>query len=130
VGERRQRSRRCGSYTSGPANGDPGGPYTETLTSPYGATKVRFQFESDGAWSDEDGLWDTVGGVNLDDLSTDGGAVEDFEGEVCGAQQSTDGKWWRRSRPHTASMQGSSTIDLRSGGSVLQTKLVSLGILR
>jgi len=80
-------------YTSGPANGDPGGPSTETLTSPYGATKVRFQFESDGAWSDEDGLWDTIGGVNLDDLSINGGAVEDFEGEACGALQSSDGTW-------------------------------------
>ncbi len=25
----------------------------------YGPTKVRFHFASDGAWSDEDGLWDT-----------------------------------------------------------------------
>jgi len=71
-----------------------GGPLTETLTSPYGATKVRFRFASDGAWSDEDGLWPTAeGAVKIDDISLGGGPVEDWEGEACGAQQSTDGKW-------------------------------------
>jgi hypothetical protein len=71
-----------------------GGPQPETSTSSFGATKVRFHFVSDGAWSDQDGLWDTPeGAVTLDDLSLDGGAVENFEGEVCGAFQSTDGKW-------------------------------------
>ena len=82
-----------GEYTSGPANGDPGGPATETSTSTFGATKMRFHFTADGAWSDEDGLWDTVGAVMLDDLAMNGGPVEDFEGETCRATQSTDAKW-------------------------------------
>lgn len=49
--------------------------------------RLRIRFESDGAWSDEDGLWDTDGAIQVDDISiswTDGGVaqqvVEDFEG--------------------------------------------------
>jgi hypothetical protein len=82
------------------ANGDTGGfegsggPVTETLTSPYGATKARFHFVSDRAWSDEDGLWPTAeGAVKIDDISLDGAPAEDWEGEACNAQQSADGKW-------------------------------------
>jgi len=83
-----------GEYTSGPANGDPGGPQTETSTAPIQPSpQMRFHFQADGAWSDEDGLWDTIGAVNLDDLSISGGPIEDFEGEACGALQSSDSKW-------------------------------------
>jgi hypothetical protein len=71
-----------------------GGPLTETLTSPYGPTKVRFHFVSDGAIDDEDGNGATAeGAVKLDDLRLDAGSVEDWEGESCLAQQSNDGKW-------------------------------------
>jgi hypothetical protein len=71
-----------------------GGPQTETSISPFGPTKVRFRFFSDGAWDDEDGRWDTAeGAIKVDDLSLDGGPVEDWEDEACGAQQSSDGKW-------------------------------------
>ncbi len=71
-----------------------GGPQTDTSTSAFGPTRVRFRFSSDGAYSDEDGLWPTgEGAVKLDDLSLDGGPVEDWEDEDCNAQQSTDGTW-------------------------------------
>jgi hypothetical protein len=71
-----------------------GGPLTETLTSPYGATKVRFSFVSDPVWSDQDGLWPTAeGAVKIDDISLGSGPVEGWEDEACNAQQSTDGKW-------------------------------------
>jgi hypothetical protein len=70
-----------------------GGPLTETKASPYGATRVRFHVTSDGAWCDEDGLWDTVqGAVTIDDIVF-GGSTENWEGEACGAFQSADGKW-------------------------------------
>jgi hypothetical protein len=70
-----------------------GVPQTETLASPYGSTKVRFHTKSDGAWCDEDGLWDTPqGAATVDDLVF-GGGTENWEGEACLAFQSTDGKW-------------------------------------
>ena len=80
-------------------NGDLGfytgtGSLSESVTSPYGSTKVRIHFVSDGAWSDEDGLAPTVeGAVKIDDLSIDGGPIEDWEDEACGALQSSDGTW-------------------------------------
>ena len=47
---------------------------------------LRIRFNSDGAWSDEDGLWDTNGAVQVDDIVvTVGGVVvdsEDFEDQV------------------------------------------------
>ncbi len=61
-----------------------------------GSVNVRWHFTSDGAWSDEDGLWDTDGALILDDLSvsvTSGGSglpVEDFEAEAVGATSSSD----------------------------------------
>ena len=75
-----------------------GGPLTDASSAASagvtGPTKVRFHVVSDGAWSDQDGLWDTVeGAVKLDDISLDGGAAENWEGEACGASQSTDGVW-------------------------------------
>ena len=77
----------AGSYTGN-------GSRVENLASPYGSTRVRFHFVSDGAWSDEDGMWPTAqGAVKVDMLSTNGGAAEDWENEACNATQSTDGKW-------------------------------------
>jgi hypothetical protein len=71
-----------------------GGPQTDSSNSPFGATRVRIHFFSDGAWSDEDGSYLTAqGAVKLDNLSLDGGPVEDWEDEACGAQQSSDGMW-------------------------------------
>ena len=60
-----------------------------------GSLRVRFNFTSDGAWSDQDGLWNTDGGVVIDELGiTDVGgdvlAVEDFEGESVGDTDATD----------------------------------------
>ena len=43
-------------------------------------TKLRFRFTSDGAWSDEDGLYDTNGACIIDSISlSDMGAFSDFE---------------------------------------------------
>ncbi len=60
-----------------------------------GPTRVRFHFRSDGAYSDEDGVWDSTlpGAVIVDNLSLDGGPIEDWEGEACGEQESDDNRW-------------------------------------
>ncbi len=60
-----------------------------------GAIKIRFHFASDGAWSDEDGLWNTDGAIVIDDLSVTSNLgvqvpLEDFEGEALGAHESDD----------------------------------------
>jgi hypothetical protein len=69
------------------------------LADPHsGTAKFRFKFGSDGAWSDQDGLWDTsTGAFILDDLgiTTDPAATvvlanEDFELEAVGANDATD----------------------------------------
>jgi len=64
-----------------------GGAYNIGTTGPV---KVRLHFEADGAWSDEDGLWNTNGAVVVDNLGAEGLAVEDFEGEAVNATQSND----------------------------------------
>ncbi|MFA4948912.1 MAG: T9SS type A sorting domain-containing protein, partial [Candidatus Krumholzibacteriia bacterium] len=44
------------------------------------ATKFRFRFVSDGAWSDEDGLWNTDGGCIVDSIRvSDSGGYSNFE---------------------------------------------------
>jgi hypothetical protein len=62
-----------------------------------GAVRFRFRFTSDGAWSDEDGLYPTDGAVVLDDLVvSDGSGVvdsQDFEAEAVGAIATADGNW-------------------------------------
>ncbi len=64
------------------------------------ATKLRFHFIADGAWSDSDGLYDTDGAVILDELLvTDAvGEInnETWENEALDARQSTDGFWTSR----------------------------------
>ncbi len=71
------------------------GPTTlvETFTrGGLGSVKLRFRFESDGAWSDEDGLWPTDGAILLDSISVTTWAsgvqtssnFEDFEGAADG----------------------------------------------
>jgi hypothetical protein len=83
-------SARPGYYDGGPAA------FSEVVSagSPGAANvQVRFRFNADGAWSDEDGLWPTDGAVIVDDLSIQtysGGAAgfnntEDFEGAAEGA---------------------------------------------
>jgi hypothetical protein len=56
------------------------------------ATKFRFRFVSDGAWSDEDGLWNTDGACVVDSIrvSDTGGYsnFEDFESAPVGAGRS------------------------------------------
>jgi hypothetical protein len=60
--------------------------------------RFRFHFTSDGAWSDQDGLWNTDGGVIIDSLTVVDGvgganvliATEDFEGEAIGATSAND----------------------------------------
>lgn len=62
-----------------------------------GTVKFRFRLASDGAWSNEDGLWTTDGAIFLDSMTVtdDGGLVDfqDFESEPVGALASNDGDW-------------------------------------
>jgi hypothetical protein len=90
-------------WVADPAAGGGAGKYTgsgsrtENLASPYGATKVRFHFESDGAWSDQDGLWPTVqGAMTVDNVAINGGVAETFEGAACGATNAGD---WVATKP-------------------------------
>ncbi len=71
-----------------------------TVNSPGASSvRVRFAFISDGAWSDEDGLWDTDGAILIDDIvvsTWSGGSaafsnVEDFESAPVGGH--TAGIW-------------------------------------
>jgi hypothetical protein len=83
-----------------------------------GQLRFRFKFLSDGAWSDEDGLWATDGAVIVDSLSVSDQngvvlAVEDFEGESVGDTQA-DG-WEACNEPG----YGDSAA-LLLGGSVVQ----------
>ncbi len=63
-----------------------GGPVFESIDIDLtGQFMLRFHFVSDGAWSDEDGMWDTDGAVILDSITVSDGsgiiiATENFEG--------------------------------------------------
>lgn len=78
-----------------------GGALPDTITVPAadhnGTFKVRFRFESDGIWSDEDGVYNSDGPVVIDDIVvTDGTGVvdtQDFEAEAPGAHLTADGRW-------------------------------------
>ncbi|UCH83645.1 MAG: hypothetical protein JSW50_14515, partial [Candidatus Latescibacterota bacterium] len=80
-----------------------GGPLAESfvINPPNYTTKLRFYFVSDGALSDEDGLWPTdEGAFKVDDITVScpdiGGEFvffENWEDESCGARQSDDGVW-------------------------------------
>ena len=54
------------------------------------ATKLRYHFVADGAWSDQDGLWDTDGAFIVDSITViDAGGIidyEDFESYASGAK--------------------------------------------
>jgi hypothetical protein len=68
-----------------------------------GTVKVRFRFRSDGAWSDQDGLWNTDGGVIIDSISISDttGVLDyhDFEMEAVGETSTWDGDWTAQVRP-------------------------------
>jgi hypothetical protein len=77
-----------------------------TVNSPGASNvRVRFVFVSDGAWSDEDGLWDTDGAILVDDIVVNtwssGTAafsdVEDFESAPAGGH--TAGIWTGKAPP-------------------------------
>ena len=61
-------------------------------------TKFRIRFTSDGAWSDQDGLWNTDGACIIDSITVSDGTglvdYEDFESWSVGAKQKT-GSFWR-----------------------------------
>ncbi len=78
-----------------------------------GPVKFRFHFTSDGAWSDEDGLWPTNGAVHIDSLKLEGLPLEDFEDELVGATSSND--WEACNTPGFGN-----AASLMLGGSVLQ----------
>jgi len=73
---------------------------SHTLLLPQVATKLRFNFIADGAWADDDGLWDTDGAAIIDELLiTDAMGVvnsENWEGEALDAKQASDGFWKAR----------------------------------
>ena len=92
------------------------GQLTESVgfRSTTGDVQVRFEFTSDGAWSDEDGLWPTDGAALIDSITMiwfnevppgSGNWVvsetyyEDFEGEAPGDHVTTDGVWTGEKRP-------------------------------
>jgi hypothetical protein len=62
-----------------------------------GSVKLRFLFDSDPIYSDEDNQYDTEGAVVIDNISvSDAGGVvdfQDFEAELTGALQTADGDW-------------------------------------
>ncbi len=111
-----------------------GGPLPESFViAPAGAqTKLRFRFESDGAWSDEDGLSPSnEGALKLDDITvacSDAGGgfnfFEDFEDETCGQTHSNDLVWQATVQPGFGTY-----FALHSGTGVLQedpcTRLIS-----
>ncbi|HEU4365260.1 MAG TPA: FlgD immunoglobulin-like domain containing protein [Candidatus Krumholzibacteria bacterium] len=78
-----------------------------------GPVKFRFHFVSDGAWSDEDGLWNTNGALHIDSLALEGLPLEDFEDEVVGATVAND---WESCTPPGYGV----TASLELGGTVLQ----------
>jgi len=51
-----------------------------TIVSGQAATKLRFHFTSDAAWSDQDGLWDSDGAAIIDEITvSDASGVLDYE---------------------------------------------------
>ncbi|NIM18927.1 MAG: T9SS type A sorting domain-containing protein [Candidatus Latescibacteria bacterium] len=71
----------------------------DTIPSGHGgAVKIRFYFESDIGWSDQDGNWDTDGACIFDSVTVRAEVAgvydfEDFEDESPGDIVTTDGDW-------------------------------------
>ncbi len=84
-----------------------------------GSLAVRFQFQSDIGWSDEDGLWASNGAAIIDDLSiVDATGTIDhqsFEAEAVGATATADGHWTAVAVPGVGNFAG-----LVQGTEVLQ----------
>ena len=85
-----------------------------------GSLRIRFGFGSDGAFSDEDGLWPTEGALVLDSLTvTDATGIilptETFESEALGASATLSGNWAECNPPGYGDFAG-----LFSGAAVLQ----------
>jgi len=82
-----------------PAGGISEGPFCVNGASGVNNIRVRFRFNSNGTWSDEDGLWPSDGAVMVDDISLeiwDGGVsnglvFENFESATVGSN--TAGIW-------------------------------------
>jgi hypothetical protein len=59
--------------------------------------RLRFRVATDGAWSDEDGLFLSSGAIVVDNVTVRIGVnvlnFEDFECEAQGAQITLSGKW-------------------------------------
>lgn len=80
---------------------DDAGEFTAVFTVPAdsldGTVTLGFQFVSDGAWSDEDGLYNSDGAVIIDSLvvSDMSGVIDyqDFESEAPGDLVTADGDW-------------------------------------
>lgn len=85
------------SYTGGPT-----GPVVSSNTInggllPNGQVRLRFRFESDGGYSDEDGFYNSVGAIVIDNLTVSDGSglinSQDFESEMVGETGTADGTW-------------------------------------
>ncbi len=87
-----------------------GGSYNVGGTGPV---KVRLHFFSDGAWSDQDGSFNSNGAVHVDNLQAEGLPVENFESESVGATSADD--WESCTPPGYGSFAG-----LEPGAYVLQ----------
>jgi hypothetical protein len=73
-------------------------PRSDTIPAGHGgAVKIRFRFLSDGAWSDQDGLYETDGALIVDSLTIHTPTIlydfEDFEDESPDDLATTDGDW-------------------------------------
>ncbi|RJR28350.1 MAG: hypothetical protein C4574_05075, partial [Candidatus Latescibacterota bacterium] len=75
--------------------GDGEGVSTHFLPLTQARTKLRFRFASDGAWSDEDGLWNTDGACIVDSLVVrDGAAYYDYQNFESAALGATSAGIW------------------------------------
>ncbi|MDH4038707.1 MAG: hypothetical protein OEV86_14635, partial [Candidatus Krumholzibacteria bacterium] len=80
------------------------GSWSHVVTAPAdsldGSIRLRFRFQSDDAWSDEDGYYDSNGAVIVDmiEVSDATGPIDyqDFESEAVGALSTADGHWSAR----------------------------------
>ena len=74
--------------------------------------KVRLRFQSDTAWSDQDGFYNSNGAVHIDNLKVESLALEDFEDESVGSTSSND---WESCNTSYGNVAG-----LMKGSDVLQ----------
>jgi hypothetical protein len=81
---------------------------SHVIATAHARTKLRFRFSSDGAWSDQDGLWNSDGGCIVDSITVfdTGGfsSFENFESAAVGAHES--GIWLGRPAPGFGNYSG------------------------